>query len=251
MLAGSGLAVSVRVAAWIVLVGSSGASAAGLTLPCGPVALAIVLAAPVALLALVTTLGSVWRGPPIISLVPEQTARCGPEDARLVRDAAQLRGAMGGAGHVHRSRLVFPAVAWTSALLAGADGVAGCAFTPPGPWVFLAAVAAVIAAWLWPSRPYWYLEADGGGALVSPPETVAAICSARAGDPISTEGAQDPVRAPGPVGGPGAARRTTLRDLGMQPPIEEPGAALAEEQGGDLLGAATDGPEARPPARRA
>lgn len=239
MLAGSGLAAFVRVAAWIVLVGSSGASAAGLTLPCGPVALAIALAAPIALFALGATLTSAWRGPPIISLVPEQAARCGPGDARLLRESAQLRGPMGGTGFVHRRRLVFPAAAWAAALLAGADGVAGCAFTPPGPWVFFLAVAAVVAAWLWPSRPYWYLEVDGGGALVTPPEAVAAINAARRGD-VGEDVEAELDRA---AAAPTDPARTTLRSLGLELPAPEdgpdeepldplPGATVADEDAG-------------------
>lgn len=245
MLAGSGLAAFVRVAAWIVLVGSSGASAAGLALPCGAVALAIALAAPIALFALGATLSSAWRGPPIISLAPEQTARCGPGDARLLRDAALLRGPMGGAGFVHRRRLAFPGAAWGAALLAGADGVAGCAFTPPGPWAFLLAVATVVAAWLWPSRPYWYLEADGGGALVTPPESVAAINSARrsaAGDDVEAE-LDRAAAAPPPAG------RTTLRSLGMELPRPLEGAL--DEEALDPLPGTEDADTTRPPARRA
>lgn len=181
MLAGSGLTVIARVAAWLALVAVGAAHAVRLPLPPEMLIPCVVFAVPVALIAIGSTIAAIWRGPPIIAFAPGEGVRCGGEESEPVRAYAQLRGTMGGAGHVHPCRLVYPIVAWLGALAAGADAVAEHALSA-GPWPFAVAVAGALGAWLFPSRPYWYREMSGGGALVSPPEAVAALAAREHGE---------------------------------------------------------------------
>jgi hypothetical protein len=162
-----------RLTAWLVLVGLGALARAAP--PDVYVVITTVLATAVAAVALGNTVASVWRGPPLIAFAPEDGLWCGEEDSEPVRAYAQLRGTIGGAGHVHPRRLVLPLIAWAAAIFAGAR---------PLFWPDLEVVGAVPAAlaasgafltWLFPSRPYWYREVMGGGAMVCPPEAIAAL----------------------------------------------------------------------------
>ncbi len=101
--------------------------------------------------------------------------RCGPADAAAVRAGAQLQGTMGGAGHLHRTRLGFPIVAWTAVLAAGAQAVAPTSFDRAGPWLLVVASVALFGGWMFPARPYWYREMTGGGVAVMPPDAVGVL----------------------------------------------------------------------------
>ncbi len=112
---------------------------------------------------------SAWRGPRIESFSRDHAVLCDPRDARCVRDAAQIRGTMGGAGYVHRRRRALPAAGW-SAAAAGA----AAQMLDPGlpPAVALAGIASLlVAAGLsrrFPPMPFYYLEAMDGWVLVHP-----------------------------------------------------------------------------------
>ena len=171
MLSGTGLSAATRLAAWIVLIG---VGFGGGTSPRGLALVAVALAAPFAFFAFVGTIVSIWRGPPIVEFAPEEGVRCGEQASEPVRAYAQLRGTIGGAGHVHPVRLAFPAISWAAALVVGVRGISP-ALEAATPSPLTLAVAAAIGAWLFPSRPYWYREVMGGGAVVTPPEALAEL----------------------------------------------------------------------------
>lgn len=169
MLAGTSLSAAAKAAAWIVLIGIGVAGGEAAPRPWELAAVAI--AAPVALFAFVGTVLSIWRGPPVVEFAPEDGVRCGEQESEPVRAYAQLRGTIGGAGHVHPARLAFPAISWAAAIVAGVYGISP-ALAEVSPTPVVLAVAAAVGAWVFPSRPYWYREVMGGGALVTPPEAV-------------------------------------------------------------------------------
>lgn len=169
MLAGTSLSAAAKAAAWIVLIGI-GTTEGGAT-PRTWAFVAVGVAGSVALLAFVGTVVSIWRGPPVVEFAPEDGVRCDEQQSEPVRAYAQLRGTIGGAGHVHPARLAFPAISWAAALVAGLHGISpALAEVSPSPVVL--AVAAAVGAWVFPARPYWYREVMGGGALVTPPDAV-------------------------------------------------------------------------------
>lgn len=132
---------------------------------------ALVLAAVVslALAAAVSAINVafVWRGPDIISFSRRDAVLCDVAEAAAVRAAAQLRGTMGGAGHVYRFRLAFPAVMWaavaahSAALLMGSSGRLAL-------WPLAVAFPAALLTVLLPARSFWYREVTGGCVLVHP-----------------------------------------------------------------------------------
>jgi hypothetical protein len=165
----------VRLLAWVSLAAAGAADALGLELP-GLVASALlVLPVPVALMAIATTFSSAWRGPRIVEFSPDEATLCTGEDSEPVRAYAQLRGTMGGAGHVFPGRVALPALAWVAVLVAGVQLLAGDGRGLAGPWPVVLAIAFALGAWMFPSRPYWYREVSGGGALVWPPEALGAL----------------------------------------------------------------------------
>jgi hypothetical protein len=161
------------VVAWAAVALVLVAGAAGLTLPARAVTLvwAAVLAASLA--ASVRTLLGAWRGPVISSFPRRDAVLCDPPGSEAIRMGAQLRGTMGGAGHVHPARLAFPAAAWAAAAAIAATVLrdASLGFAPPWPLGVLGAAAA--AALLLPARPFFYREVTGGRVLVFP----AAACT--------------------------------------------------------------------------
>lgn len=173
VLSGSSLTAVARVVGWLVLVGIG---AFGRSVPLGTYVVATVAAAMlVGGLSLAATFTAMWRGPPVITFAPSDSLLCGAEDSEPVRAYAQLRGTIGGAGHVQPRRLVLPLVAWGAALLAGARALWWPDLEALGAIPAALAVSGAFASWLFPATPYWYREVMGGGAIVSPPEAVAAL----------------------------------------------------------------------------
>ncbi|HEY6003652.1 MAG TPA: hypothetical protein VIV57_12315, partial [Anaeromyxobacter sp.] len=81
-----------------------------------------------------------------------------------------------GAGHVHRARLVLPAVAWLIAAavlgLVATDQTHG-----PGWRIGLELLALAVAARaLFPARPFWYREHRDGAIVVYPASVTAHVC---------------------------------------------------------------------------
>lgn len=114
-----------------------------------------------------TALGA-WRGPVIASFPRRDAVFCDPQGAEAVRAGAQLRGTMGGAGHVHPERLVFPAVAWAAAAVVAAALLRDPSVRAVSPWALAVLAGAAVAACLAPARPFFYREVTGGRVLVFP-----------------------------------------------------------------------------------
>ncbi len=132
-----------------------------------PVLVSSAAALPFALIVSIRTIAWVWRGPVIVRFPLEEAALVSGSDADRVRNAAQLRGTMGGAGHLRRSRLVIRAAAWTSISAALASTMLDASKGITAAWAVAAVVAAIVAR-AFPATPFWYREARGGGVLVHP-----------------------------------------------------------------------------------
>jgi hypothetical protein len=154
---------------WVCLVLAGLVRAAGVEVP-RPLELAAgLIASPVALAAALQSAAAAWRGPTLVAFTLGESVPLSAAEAAFVRSVAQLRGLMGGGGHVHPRRQVFPAVAWAAAGLGGVAALVEGLGRTLGPWpVVLAAVAAFVAL-LFPSRAYFYRDTTGGGAILSPP----------------------------------------------------------------------------------
>ena len=64
----------------------------------------------------VRSVASIWRGPRILSFGRDDAVLCPPDAAHATRNAAQIRGTMGGAGWVYRWRRLLPAIGWAAAV---------------------------------------------------------------------------------------------------------------------------------------
>lgn len=175
-------------AAWLALQLIASVRSAGVAIPQPAVATASAIAAALAVAAAVRTASWAWRGPPLPPFPTEDVARCAPAEADAVRAAAQLRGTMGGAGHVHRARLAFPAVAWA---LAAASALAGPGPVDAAPWVAVMGGSAA-AAVLFPARAFFYREASGGRVVVHPPCAVEGLLRASVDRPMVRDGRRAP-----------------------------------------------------------
>lgn len=150
--------------AWIALQVLAAVRHAGAGIPDASLAPASVLAAALALAAAVRTASWGWRGPLIVSL-PDDIVVCDPAEAEAIRVRAQLRGTMGGAGHVHPGRLALPALAWAAA---AASAISWQEPIRSAPWIALLGASAV-AAFLFPAKAFMYREATGGRVVLHPP----------------------------------------------------------------------------------
>lgn len=143
------------------------ARASGVVVPRPALVVAAVVSMVLAAAVSARTVAFVWRGPDIISFRRRDAVLCDAAEAAAVRTAAQLRGTMGGAGHVHRFRLAFPAIAWAAvAAQSAAFLVAGEA--GPAPWPLAIAFPAALLSLLLPARSFWYREVTGGCVLAHP-----------------------------------------------------------------------------------
>jgi hypothetical protein len=210
------------VSAWFALALAVAAGAAGLPLPRRAPALLAAVALAVSIALSVRTLLGAWRGPVITSFPRRDAVLCDPPGADAVRAGAQLRGTMGGAGHVHPARLVFPAAGW-----AAAAGVAAAVLRAPSPWaappwpVALAVAAAAGAALALPAQPFFYREVTGGRVLVFPPEACARLLEHAAPARHQEEGG-DAEAVAGPAEGPGGwvSSRNPMETRGNCPTVD-------------------------------
>jgi hypothetical protein len=182
VLAGSSFLTAVRLAAWLALSIIGWLDILRVELPRPLLISAVLTACPFALAGLITTLVSIWRGPALVPFPVDDAVLCMGEDSEPVRAYARVKGTIGGAGHVYPIRLVYPALTWGAVLLIGAKVAIGEPLDLLGPWLLAIAVASAMGAWLFPSRPYWYREVMGGGALVSPSEAVGALIMREKGE---------------------------------------------------------------------
>jgi hypothetical protein len=137
--------------------------------------IAAVLAATVA----VRHAAFVWRGPVVVSFRRREGMLCDAREAGAVRAAAQLRGTLGGAGHLFPRRLLVSALGW------GAASVQALALLLPerstGTFAPLVAVLALGGlAVLFPAVPFYYREAAGGCVVAFPAETCMRLLDASA-----------------------------------------------------------------------
>lgn len=142
------------------------ARAAGAAVPRGAVSIAAALAVAVSIGLAGRSLARIWRGPPLIGFPKEGATPCDPVEAEAIRAAAQVRGTLGGAGHVNRTRLLFPALAWAAAAAFAAGFVAPGAEARLWPLAVLVPFA-VLSVYLRPS-PFHYREAMEGWLVVHP-----------------------------------------------------------------------------------
>jgi len=174
---------------------------AGMPVPTEIVVGSALAAVPLAALSATRTVAQVWRGPAIMEFPCDDAALCGPEDAEAIRGAAQLRGTMGGAGNIHRERLVFPALAWWAAAALCAAR-ADPAFAALATWMLLIFVTAVAAAVVFPVRPFYYREVSGGGVAVYP-QTTPMLLRALRSDAESAAASEKGLRADAQPSDPG------------------------------------------------
>ena len=192
----------VAVAAWVALAFVALVHAVGGAM--GPFGLAcVLLAQPLAVAAALRAGASFWRGPDIISFTRRDSEACTPAEAEYVREHAQLRGMMGGAGYLYRGRLALPVVAWLAAAFAGATAMSDRINDVVGPWPVVVTTTVAFAAFLLPARPYFYRDTTGGGAIVCPPPAAvrlkrrAAIAAAIARGEAVESATPPPTPAPG------------------------------------------------------
>ncbi|HEX9049105.1 MAG TPA: hypothetical protein VF841_01075 [Anaeromyxobacter sp.] len=150
---------------WLVVQLMTALRGAGAGIP--PPALAAVsdVAAALALAAAIHVTSWAWRGPHLAAFPRQDLVVCAPPEAAAVRAAAQLRGTMGGAGHVYRLRLALPAAAWTSAAAVALAGPGLLEAAPP--WVMLLGMSAT-ASILFPAKPFFYRETTSGRVVLHP-----------------------------------------------------------------------------------
>ncbi len=133
MLAGTSKLTAIAVAALCAFGALFALSGAGSPIGPGLVNASAAVALMLALVAGGRTLSSAWRGPVLVQFPCEAAIECNPVEAAEVRAAAQLRGTLGGAGHVHPRRLAFPALAWIAAAAIAGCALQGTALAPGWP----------------------------------------------------------------------------------------------------------------------
>ncbi len=138
-----------------------------------------VAAAPLAFALAVRSAVAIWRGPPLAPFPIDYAVLRHGAEAEAIRAAAQLRGALGGAGHAHPARLVLALAAWalagTAALCVAAGAVSGQGCTDL--MVLLGVAVAVRIAF--PPRPFWYRERQDGSVVLYPPSVAPHVCARR------------------------------------------------------------------------
>ena len=149
------------------LAGTEVARALGLPVPQGGEIVlgsaAAVLAATVA----VRRIAFVRRGPIIVDFRREDGLLCDARESAVIRSAAQLRGTMGGAGHLFPHRLVLSSVAWAyvavQAVLLVLPEHGAATFVPLAGVIVVGAVAA-----RFPAIPFYYRETVGQCVVAFP-----------------------------------------------------------------------------------
>lgn len=154
--------------AWLALVVVGLVHVAGADAPRGIELAGALVAAPVAMVGAIQSIAAIWRGPTIVSFGRDDAVPCTAGEAAFVRASAQLRGLMGGAGHLYPRRLVLPSLAWLAAAVVGLLCLDHQLELVAAPWGVALALAAAVLAFVFPPRPYFYRDTTGGGALLAP-----------------------------------------------------------------------------------
>lgn len=154
--------------AWFVLLGLVGARAVGAPLPPEAVVAGAAIALATAVAVAVQTVTQAWRGPVVVDFRREEAVLCGPAEAAVVRAAALLRGTMGGAGYVCRTRIAFPAIASVAAAVIAGSALLDPTHTAVPVWPFVVLALSAGASAVLPARPFYYREANGGALLLHP-----------------------------------------------------------------------------------
>jgi hypothetical protein len=166
--------------AWLALTGLGLVHLADVHLPVAAVAAAVALAAPTVLAEAARALLAIRRGPRLVEFEWSDAVMCAPQDAKVVRAAAQLRGTMGGAGHLHPRRLVLAAAAWALAAASGLEAIADDRLVL-GAWPPVLTLVAALLAFMFPARAFYYREVTGGAVVTSPPTAAGYLLARRSG----------------------------------------------------------------------
>lgn len=171
--------------------------------------LGALVAAPLALAGGAQALAAIWRGPIIVPFTRSDAVPLSPGEAEFVRGGAQLRGMIGGAGHVYPRRLLLASAAWLGAGMVGACGLSPELGRALGAGPVAVACLAAFLALLFPARPYFYRDTTGGGAILSPPSAAFRLKrrAARAGATPLDGAAPTPAPTPAPDPAVRVARR--------------------------------------------
>ncbi len=140
-----------------------------------------VASVPLALALAIRNAAAYWRGPALLHFPVEYAVLCYGPVAETVRTSAHLRGALGGAGHLHRTRLVFPVIAWLAAATVMGYAALGGAGTPGCRTALAVLALGLVGRFALPPRAFWYRERRDG-SLVVYPASIRARVSARIDD---------------------------------------------------------------------
>ena len=201
MIGGSIGTVAAASALWLVLTLAALIRAMGGSVPHSLEVVCAAVAAPAALAAAAHAISAFWRGPTILSFSRVDSEVCSPDEAAYVRLVAQLRGTMGGAGFLHPARIVLPVVAWIAAAAEGAALAASGLDETVFAALALVGIGATSAAILFPPRAYFYQEATGGTAILSPPSAARRmkVRAARAQALSTGRPVESPAPSPAPL----------------------------------------------------
>ena len=206
------------VGAWVALGVSLIAGEAAAPVPPRAAQLLAAAALALSLAEAIRTALAAWRGPVITSFPRRDAVLCDPPGADAIRAGAQLRGTMGGAGHVHPARLAFPTIAWSAASAVASAVLRDSSLRSASPWTLAILAGAVAATVLVPARPFFYREVTGGRVLVFPPAACTRLLesAAAAGALLQADGVGASV---GNAGG-WVSSRTPLETRGNSPPAD-------------------------------
>lgn len=181
-------------------------------------------AVALALAAGASDVARIWRGPAATPFRRREAVRCDVAEAAAIRSAAQRRGRTGGAGHLHRFALLFPAAAWAAvAVQAAAVLVAGEG--PPVYWPLAGVLAGWLLGVLFPAAPFWYREIAGGCVLAHPPLVGLRIVESAGVPPALTQFDPGRIRRKAPAAAAAAVPDRLDDELAGEEPAE---AAVAE-----------------------
>lgn len=164
-----------------------GADFAGYPIPENVTRDLALVSAPLAAVLAIRTAAAYWRGPTLLHFPVEYALLCHGGEAEAIRGSANIRGALGGAGHLHRGRLVFPVVAWLAAAVVLAHVALGAADRQEFRRALTIWAFALVARAVLPPRPFWYRERRDGSIVVYPASIRARVDARLPKRPDSTE----------------------------------------------------------------
>ncbi len=186
------------------LVAIQAAEALGVRVPRTLVLLAASAAAVVSATVAVRHIAFIWRGPMIIGFRRPEGRLCDSWEATTIRAAAQLRGTLGGAGHLYPRRLVLSSIAWGAA-----SGTCIALVLPEHGAAPVVPVAILVIsgglAMMFPAEPFYYRETAGGCVVAFPVEVCQRMLRAAGSRPVLTPqaiGACPPSEPRAPNGSP-------------------------------------------------